>query len=350
VAILATFLRDEKDVANVRRIGAYLRRHGFFVACVNPGFDTSQICDDNQLVEQLQCDLYVERRNSGYDFGSWAEGFFTLKARGELHSETTQELLIINDSCIFTDENSDLIQKARSIPVDVVGLTDSYQFLHHIQSNFMLVRRFQHPQHPGRADRPAANDCIEKGQWLAVAAFEEFFGGCRRGRLAAVPGLHDLAPGVVVHQKSAAADAGGLRFGERQHHLRGNRGVERGAASFEHHERRPRGMRIGGGSHHVATTHQRSRGLSAAGLGLRGRRLCKRSARDEADDRDGKRADELAATHPPTHILHAACRWLAANPIQPGHAIASRDWWSWHASGCQGIPRTADGCHGLPWS
>lgn len=187
VAILATFLRDDKDVANVRRIGSYLRRHGFFVACVNPGFDTSQLCDDNQLVDYLHCDLYVERRNSGYDFGSWAEGFFTLKTRGELHSETTQELLIINDSCVFTDENSDLIDRARSIPVDVVGLTDSYQFLHHIQSNFMLVRRFQHcdtvldsffTEYLGRSLQ-SKDDVIQYGELALARKFEQMQIQCK---------------------------------------------------------------------------------------------------------------------------------------------------------------------------
>ena len=86
---------------------------------------------------------------------------------------------------------------------------------------------FQHPQDPWRADRPATDHSIEKGEWLAVAVFEEFLVRCRWGGLAAVPGLHQTAPGVVVDQKGAAADARGLRLGECQHHLRGNRGVER---------------------------------------------------------------------------------------------------------------------------
>jgi hypothetical protein len=181
VAILATFLRDGKDVENVRRIGAYLRQHGFFVACINPGFDSSQISEDSQLVENLNCDLYVERRNNGYDFGSWAEGFFFLKGRGDLHSETTQELLIINDSCILTMEDSDLIEKARAIPVDVVGLTDSHQFLHHIQSNFMLVRRFQHcdtvldsffTEYLGRSLQ-SKDDVIQYGELALARKFEQ---------------------------------------------------------------------------------------------------------------------------------------------------------------------------------
>ena len=144
VAIVATYPNNQDEVANVRRICAYLRLHGYFVACINPGFDYNSIVSDAELLDHLSCDIYLERSNSGYDFGSWAEGFFFLKGRGELHADITNELLIVNDSCLLTDLNSDLIERARGMQVDIVGLTDSHQFMHHIQSNFMLVRRFQH--------------------------------------------------------------------------------------------------------------------------------------------------------------------------------------------------------------
>ena len=144
VAIVATYPNNQDEVANVKHICAYLRRHGYFVACINPGFDYNAIVSDEELLNHLSCDLYLERSNSGYDFGSWAEGFFFLKGRGELHADITDELLIVNDSCLLADLNSDLIERARGMQADIVGLTDSHQFLHHIQSNFMLVRRFQH--------------------------------------------------------------------------------------------------------------------------------------------------------------------------------------------------------------
>ena len=181
VAILATFVRNKSDVDNVRRLGTFLRSNGFFVACINPEYDYSQTVSDDQLLDHLCCDLYVERRNNGYDFGSWAEGFFFLKGRGELHSEVTQELLIINDSCILTDVNSDLITKARQIPVDVVGLTDSQQFLHHVQSNFMLIRRFQHcdtvldsffTEYLGRSLQ-SKDDVIQYGELALARKFEQ---------------------------------------------------------------------------------------------------------------------------------------------------------------------------------
>ena len=144
VAILATYPNNKDEVENVRRLCNYLRRYDYFVACINPGFDYNVTSSDTELLDHLGCDLYLERQNSGYDFGSWAEGFFFLKERGELHADITDELLIINDSCLLTDLNSDLIERARVIQADIVGLTDSHQFLYHLQSNFMLVRRYQH--------------------------------------------------------------------------------------------------------------------------------------------------------------------------------------------------------------
>jgi hypothetical protein len=144
VAIVATYPNNQEEVANVRRLCAYLRRHDYFVACINPGFDYKAIVSDPEMLDHLSCDLYLERSNTGYDFGSWAEGFFFLKGRGELHADITDELLIINDSCLLVDVNSDLIERARDLQADIIGLTDSHQFLHHIQSNFMLVRCYQH--------------------------------------------------------------------------------------------------------------------------------------------------------------------------------------------------------------
>ncbi|MDM7954026.1 MAG: glycoside hydrolase family 99-like domain-containing protein [Cyanobium sp. CZS 25K] len=143
VAILATFAKDVEDVTNISQLGAYLQKNGYFVVCINPGCKYDQELSDEILLDRLNCDLYLERRNSGYDFGSWAEGFFYLKDSGILNNERTQELLLINDSCILTDSNSDLITRARNINEDVVGLIDSHQFIHHIQSNFVLIRHFQ---------------------------------------------------------------------------------------------------------------------------------------------------------------------------------------------------------------
>jgi len=143
VALLATYVRDASDVSNARQICSYLRSNGYFVININPGYEYTRGIGVDHICSYLNCDFYIERSNTGYDFGSWAEGFFLLKQRGILDVTKTEELLIINDSCYLVDPASDLIERARAIDVDVVGLTDSHQFLHHLQSNFLLFRNYQ---------------------------------------------------------------------------------------------------------------------------------------------------------------------------------------------------------------
>jgi simple sugar transport system ATP-binding protein len=75
------------------------------------------------------------------------------------------------------------------------------------QATVLRMSRLEHPQHARRADRSATDHRIEKGQRLAVGAFEVFLGGLRRRRLAAVPGLYRPGSRFVVHQKGTAADA-----------------------------------------------------------------------------------------------------------------------------------------------
>ncbi|WP_411869759.1 glycoside hydrolase family 99-like domain-containing protein [Vulcanococcus limneticus] len=143
IALLATYVRDQSDIGNVRQICSYLRKNGYFTVAINPGYNYTEKIGEDNICSYLDCDFYIERGNTGYDFGSWAEGFFLLKQRGILDVAITEELLIVNDSCYLVDPTSELIIQARAIDADVVGLTDSHQILHHLQSNFLLFRRYQ---------------------------------------------------------------------------------------------------------------------------------------------------------------------------------------------------------------
>jgi hypothetical protein len=60
------------------------------------------------------------------------------------------------------------------------------------------------------------------------------------------------AAGVVVHQEGAAADAGRLRLDQGQHHLHGDRRVDRRAALLEHLVSGIDRQRIGGRDHVLA--------------------------------------------------------------------------------------------------
>ncbi len=52
-----------------------------------------------------------------------------------------------------------------------------------------------------------------------------------------------------MQDESAAADAGGLRLDDIQHHLHGDAGVDRAAALAEDREARLGGQRMGGDHH-----------------------------------------------------------------------------------------------------
>ena len=74
-------------------------------------------------------------------------------------------------------------------------------------------------------------------------------GGCG---LAAIEAGDLVALGIVHQQKRTAADAGGFRFHERQHHLRSNCRIHGRAALAQHLQSCFRRLRMGGGDHVVA--------------------------------------------------------------------------------------------------
>lgn len=102
------------------------------------------------------------------------------------------------------------------------------------------VHRLQHTHSPRHAHRAATDPGFRHWHRLAVPSQEQVRPGCGRCGLAAVPGQH-LAAGMVEAQRQrAAAEAGGLRLHQRQHHLHGHDGIggratlaQRGKPSFD---------------------------------------------------------------------------------------------------------------------
>ena len=127
------------------------------------------------------------------------------------------------------------------------------------------MRHLEHAQDAWHANRPSASDRIHKGKWPAGLIEEQTRRGTRWRGLPPVIGLD--APGGVleVEQESAAADAGGLRFDQIKHHLRGNGGIDRVAAHTQHVAPSRGRERIGGNHHRMPADgfgHAiRSRGL-----------------------------------------------------------------------------------------
>jgi len=127
------------------------------------------------------------------------------------------------------------------------------------QAAVLRMRHLQHAQHARHADRQTRADGLRQRHRRAVRAQEAV--RARRGRrgLAPVVGGDLLCRRVPVQQEGAAADAGGRRFDNIEHHLHRDRRVHRAAARTQHLDARARRMGIGGGDHILRGT-RRGRG------------------------------------------------------------------------------------------
>jgi len=118
------------------------------------------------------------------------------------------------------------------------------------QASVFLVRHLEHGDDAGHADGKAARDHLAFGTHLSVGV-EEHLGRGRRGRRFAAVETRDLVcRGIIENQERAAPEAGGFRFDQSEHHLRGDRRIDGRAAGAEHVEACVCRIRIGGG-HHV---------------------------------------------------------------------------------------------------
>ena len=109
-----------------------------------------------------------------------------------------------------------------------------------------LLQHAHHTRHPHRA---SAHHGLWERHGLAVGQQKQAFISCRRRGLAAVPRLNSFS--IPMHQESTTANAAGLGLHEREHHLDGDGGVQRAAASLEHLVARIGGQRVGR-RHHEA--------------------------------------------------------------------------------------------------
>ena len=108
------------------------------------------------------------------------------------------------------------------------------------------MHHFQHTHSPRRSHGSTAHDCVIKSHWLAVSAQEKtLISGSGSG----LPPIKSLdVSAIEMHQERSAADAAALRLHQVQHHLYGNRCVDRAAAGPKHLVTRI-GSQWVGGSH-----------------------------------------------------------------------------------------------------
>lgn len=112
----------------------HLLEAGFGVALiVNTDLDLDTIRVEPGLLSRL--DACHVRENAGFDFAAWAHGWSLCGAPTDL-----QRLLLVNDSIVgplSSPAFAAMIQRLRLSGADVVGLTESIQTRHHLQSFFL---------------------------------------------------------------------------------------------------------------------------------------------------------------------------------------------------------------------
>jgi hypothetical protein len=94
----------------------------------------------------------------------------------------------------------------------------------------LLVRELQHPHDTRHADRKTTDYRVVELQRLPVGAEEHLRRRRSRRGFAPVIAFEPMRRGVVMQQESAAADTGGLRLDQSQHHLHRDRRIDRTAA------------------------------------------------------------------------------------------------------------------------
>lgn len=115
-----------------------LKEQGFFTIFIN----ARDAAPSNQFTRTLAgLDHYIERANLGLDFGSWSDFSRWFLANGGSFNDF-EEVLLANDSMIGPLSSlQPIFSAATTLPHHVVGLTDSFQGAHHLQSYFLLFKK-----------------------------------------------------------------------------------------------------------------------------------------------------------------------------------------------------------------
>lgn len=111
-----------------------LRNSGFSVIAIVVADDIATVQADD-LVTQV--DGLLLRENGGYDFAAWAH------AIRQVDLSDAEVLVLVNDSLVgplWADGLTDVLDKVRKSPADLVGLTESHEFKRHLQSFFLAAK------------------------------------------------------------------------------------------------------------------------------------------------------------------------------------------------------------------
>ncbi len=133
VCLFVVYEKNQKDISNHKKYYlSKLKEQGFHIILI---FVLDDIEAKSELLE-LNVDYICIRKNSGFDFGAWAD---VMKSVPTIWS--THLLLLANDSVYGPSDSFDkVINTIKISESDVIGLTDSYEHNHHIQTYFLAFK------------------------------------------------------------------------------------------------------------------------------------------------------------------------------------------------------------------
>lgn len=133
LAILATFRTSQRILSYQKFLALNLRTSGYTVVYVDVPHKVDTPMDYSWIDKSTHL---IRRLNYGYDFGSWSAGL----AESIDALEFAEEIVLINDSCYALGSTKDFFERLRRLDSDVVGICDSYEHLHHLQSQVLVFR------------------------------------------------------------------------------------------------------------------------------------------------------------------------------------------------------------------
>jgi len=130
VALIAMYRDVYRLGDNSQKLIEELQHLGFLTVVI----DTSE----DRPVTPITCDVYIHRRNVGWDFASW----LSVLGRFPWLAAESEHLVFINDSNIGPLKSlTDLFNKGKETDFDVWGVTDSWEIRYHLQSYFLFFGR-----------------------------------------------------------------------------------------------------------------------------------------------------------------------------------------------------------------
>jgi lipopolysaccharide biosynthesis protein len=135
VCLLATYSGDGRIARHTLHLAGHWKANGFKVLLIVA--TRRRTWAVRKTVGLCELDGLLLRQNRGYDFGSWAEA---LQSRPDIRDAAL--VALTNDSIYGPLHGfAELLQRVDATDADVIGMTDSHEVGHHIQSYLVFYRR-----------------------------------------------------------------------------------------------------------------------------------------------------------------------------------------------------------------